>query len=74
MVFPLVLSRMKQPNNFLCLRIYSSNVRPFVVITGKTRQREVTKFVCSVMFAGNDVINLKSEEVILLRHPTVLAD
>jgi hypothetical protein len=33
MVSPVVLPRMKQPNNFSRLRIHSGNVWPFVVVT-----------------------------------------
>jgi len=74
MVLPFVLSRMKQSYNYICLGVYSRNVRPFVVIASKTRQRKIPGFVSPMMFAGNYVINLKGEEIILLRHSTVFAD
>ncbi len=72
MAFPFVLSRMKEPNNCTCLGIYSGNVWPFVVVACKTSQRQVIDFISPVMFASNNVIDLKSQQVILLRHPAVL--
>src|SRR5262249_28991715 len=74
MVFPVVLPRMKQSNNFICLGIHSSNVRPFMVIARKTREREVPEFISPVMFASNNVIDLTSEEIVLLWHPAVFTD
>lgn len=41
MVFPFVLSWMKQPHDLTYLGIYSRNVWPLVVVAGKTCQREV---------------------------------
>jgi len=72
-VFPLALPRMKQADNFFRVRIYPSNVRPFMVVARKTCEREVTEIVRPVMFASNNVINLEGKEVTMLWHPTVLA-
>ena len=72
-VFPLVLPRMKQADNFFRVRIYSGNVRSFVVVARKTREREVSEIVRPVMFTSNNVVNLEGQEVATLRHPAVLA-
>ena len=74
MVFPIVLAGMKQPDNLTRLGIHPSNIRSFVVVTCETREREIPQFVTAVMFAGNDVIDLKGQHVMLLRHPAVLAE
>lgn len=73
MVFPDILSWVEQTNNFPCLGIHTSNVWSFVVVAGKTGERQVDEFVSPMMFTRNNVIDLKSQQIILLRHLTILA-
>jgi hypothetical protein len=47
---------------------------PFVVVAGKTSERKVLRFVRPVMFTGDNMIELKGQQSILLCHPAILAD
>jgi len=73
MLFPVVLPRMKQPYDFACFWISSSNVWSFMIVTRKTGEREVVKCICPVMFSCDNVVDLKSQQVTRLRHSAVFA-
>jgi hypothetical protein len=56
-----------------CLGIDPGYVWPFVIVAGETGKREVREFVSAMMLTSNDVINLKDQDVVLLRQSAVLA-
>ncbi len=45
-----------------------------MVVTGETGKRKVVEIVGAVVFACDDVVDLKSEQIELLRDATILAD
>ena len=53
--------------------VNSGNVRPLMVVTGETGKRKAIWLVRSVMLTGDDVIDLKCEQVERPRHTAVLA-
>jgi hypothetical protein len=73
MIRPPIPAWMKQPNDFLGFGIEPSDIRPFVVVTAKTRKRQILQFIPAMMFPGNDVVDLESQRIVLLWHPAVLA-
>src|SRR5260221_13950170 len=73
MFFPVIPTRMEQLNHFSRILVYTSNVRSFVVVACKTCKRKIAELVSSVMFTGDNMVDLKSKDVVLLRYPAVFA-
>src|SRR5882672_6720713 len=73
MVFPVVPARMKQPYDLSDLGIDSGDVWSLVVVAGKTSKREVCNLIRATVFASNNVVDLKRQKIVLLRHLTIFA-
>jgi hypothetical protein len=74
MLLPLMSARMEKPDNSSGTRIASRNVRSLVIVAEKTSQRQVASGGLAVVFARNDMVDLKREVVVFLRHLAVLTN
>ena len=67
MLFPIVMTRVEQAHHLAAVAIDARHVRPLVVVTGKTGQSEIVRVVGTAVLSGDDVIDLKREQIEFLR-------
>lgn len=60
MLFPLLLTGMKQPSKLTCCRVDAGQIRAFVQIAVDARQSQVVFAVGTAMLCGDDVLDMKS--------------
>src|SRR5271165_121571 len=73
-LIPLVLPRMKQPDERAAFRVKSAQVRSLVCIAVVAGESEVSAVVSSAMLASDDVLDVIGEERLrILRQATVFA-
>ena len=70
---PAVFAWVKQAHYLTTMGIDTSDVRPFVAVAIVASESEIVFGVLSPMLARNDVVDLKRQEVEVLRHLTVFA-
>src|SRR5262249_40219750 len=71
---PLVPARVEEPGAYSGERVDAGQVRPLVQVVVVARQRPVAGTVLAVVLAGNDVIDVESEErVVVLVQLAILA-
>ena len=73
MVVPTVGSRMVKPDDLLGVRINACQVRTFVHVAIETRPRQVIESRRAVMYLGDDMVDLKRQQVERLGNTTVFA-
>lgn len=73
MLLPLMPTWMEKPNDSPSARITPSDIRPLVVVTEETRQRQISRSRWAIVFAGNDVVYLKGKIVVFLRRLAIFA-
>ncbi len=71
---PKITAGMIKASDFACSIVDSGNVRAFVPVTPRTRERQVVELRLSPVLLGDDVIDVERPRVELLREPTILAD
>lgn len=64
---------MEQWNDVSAIGVDSRDVWTLVVVAGEAGKRQVLEVVRAVVLARDDVVDLKLEQVVLLRDETVLA-
>jgi len=74
MLTPFVAAWMEEPEDSPRAGITPRDVPPFVVVAEETSQRQIPGGRLAVVFARNDVVNLKGEVVVFLRHLAVFTD
>jgi hypothetical protein len=74
MLRPLMAARVEKPDDPSGARITPRDVRPLMVVAGEAGERQVLGRSQSAVLAREDVVNLKGEFIVLLRHLAVLAD
>jgi hypothetical protein len=73
-VIPLVLARMKQPDECAAFRVKRAQIRPLVGIAVVTGQSEVSIVITSAMLTSDDMLDMIGEEGLgLLRYAAVFA-
>src|SRR5262245_33533528 len=73
-LIPLVLARMKQPDECAAFRVKPAQVRPLVGIAVVTGQSEVSIVVSSAMLTSDDMLDVIGEERLgLLQNAAVFA-
>ena len=71
MSVPLVPARIKKPRTPTGLRINSCEVRAFMMVVGKTCEREVAGDRLASVLSSNNMIDLEREFVVDLRHAAI---
>ena len=74
MLCPLVSPRVEQSNDVSAISVYARDVRTLVVVAGEAGKCKVVGGVGAVVLTCDDVVDLKSEQIELLRYATILAD
>ena len=72
-IFPAVAAGMKQPCDPPREGIAASEVRPFMMVAGKTGQRKIRENRSTAVLARIDMVHLKRQRIERLRHATILA-
>lgn len=74
MIVPIIATRVEQADHLLGLGIDTCDVRPFVGITPITTQTEIVGLRSATMLTGDDVIDGKRKErILILLNKTVFA-
>ena len=70
-LLPPVASGVEQARNFPAFLVHACNVGSLVVVAGEASERQVPQLAGSVVFEGDDVIDLKRQQIEALRDTAV---
>ena len=71
MIGPLVLTRMKQPDDLAGQRVNSAQVRPLVKIAAMAGESKIRKFVCSAVLPRYDMFDVMRKFAVALQKPAI---
>ena len=70
---PVILSGVKEPCRLSRVRIDPGDVRPLVIVTRKTGQRQILRSRGTAVLFGNDVVDFVAGVGVRLRHLAIFA-
>ena len=73
MAVPLLPPGVKQRGNLAGQRIDSRDIRPLVLVAVQATPREVAEDGWATVLLSNNVIDLKGQRIMDVRHPTIFA-